>query len=222
MKNAFTRKLLAAVAAIAVVASLSGCFGAPAVPAEPQSPEAPSVTVSTSDTVSGSDAVSDSDVVLDDATAAKNAIEAYLNGFNTGDAAKLADVTCSPAIAAFLESNGKNKDFLVGSFGDTIEAMKQTSGGIFHIGYSYTVTEADEEQLEQLRSEIEALSAGCGEKVQAARIYQVSMNVNSVASASDVTSGGDLVSGADVTSMEDAQMELRLYKYDGKWYVFSV
>lgn len=220
MKNALTRKLLAAAAAIAVVAALTGCFAAPAAP---NNDTAPSVTTSAADTVSGADAASGTDVVvLDDATAAKNAIESYLSSFNTGDAAKLADVTCSPAVAAFLESNGKNKDFLVSSFAATIDGMKQNAGGLYHIDYSYTIAEATEDQLAQLKTEIETLSLGSGEKVQAARVCQITMKASSVASASDVTSSGDLVSGADVSELESTQMEMRLYKYDGKWYVFAV
>lgn len=221
MKNALTRKLLAAAAAIAVMASLTGCFAAPAAPQNSET--APVVTTSSTDTVSGSDAASGTDVVvLDDATAAKNAIEAYLGGFNTGDAAKLADATCSPVVSAFLESSGKDKDFLVSSFADTINAMKQNAGGLFHIDYSYDIADASEDQLAQLKSEIDILSPGCGEKVQAARICNVTMKAGSVASASDVTSSGDLVSGADVSELESTNMEMRLYKYDGKWYVFAV
>lgn len=221
MKNALTRKLMAAAAAIVIMASMTGCFGTPA--ASQNNETTPSVTTSAADAVSGTDAVSGADaVVLDDDAASVNAIESYLNSFNTGDAAKLADVTCSPAVSAFLENNGKNKDFLVSSFAGTIEEMKQTSGGLFHIGYNYTIAEADKDQLAQLKAEIEALSAGSGEKVQAARICQVSMNASSVASASDVTSSGDLVSGADISALDSTQIEMRLYKYDGKWYVFAV
>ena len=219
MKNALTRKLLAAAAAIAVMASLSGCFAAPAAPQNTD----PTPAVSSADTVSGADVASGTDaVVLDDATAATNAIEAYLSSFNTGDAAKLADVTCSPAVTAFLESNGKTKDFLVSSFAATIDGMKQAAGGVFYIDYSYTIAEATEDQLNQLKAEVEALSVGSGEKIQAARVCQITMKASSVASASDVTSSGDLVSGADATEMESTQTEMRLYKYDGKWYVFAV
>ncbi len=221
MKNALTRKLLAAAAAIVIVASMTGCFAAPAAPQNNET--TPAVTTSASDTVSGADVASGADVVvIDDATAANNAIEAYLNGFNTGDAAKLADVTYSPAVAAFLESNGKDKSFLAGSFQTAIDEMKQSAGGVFYLDYEYTVSEASEEQFNQLKAEIEALAVGSGEKVQAARIGQVSMKANAVASASDVTSSGDLVSGADVSELESTKMELRLYKYDGKWYVFAV
>ncbi|MBE6760316.1 MAG: hypothetical protein E7554_09575 [Ruminococcaceae bacterium] len=219
MKKAFTSKLLALTAALVVMTSLTGCFG---TAAPQQSTTAPTTTTAPAEPVSGTDAASNSDVVVDDATAANIAMESYLDGFNTGDAAALADATCSSTISAYLKNNGKDKNFLVKSFEKSIANMHSSVDGTFFLDYDYSVTDANADQVNVFRFEIEALNAGDGEKVEALKFYNVTMKLASVASASDVTSSGDLVSGADVTEKESTQVEMRVYKLDGKWYVFAV
>jgi len=100
--------------------------------------------------------------------------------------------------------------------------MHSSVDGTFFLDYDYSVTDANADQVNVFRFEIEALNAGDGEKVEALKFYNVTMKLASVASASDVTSSGDLVSGADVTEKESTQVEMRVYKLDGKWYVFAV
>lgn len=217
MKKAFTSKLLALAAALVVMTSLTGCFGMPAAPQQNTT-----TTTAPAATASGSDAASGTDVVVDDATAANIAMETYLDGFNTGDAAALADATCSSTVSAYLKNNGKDKSFLVKSFEKSIADMHDSVDGTFFLDYDYSVTDANADQVNVFRFEIEALNAGDGDKVEALKFYNVTMKLASVASASDVTSSGDLVSGADVTEKESAQVEMRVYKLDGKWYVFAV
>lgn len=229
MKNTITRKLLAAAAAVLVTAALSGCFAAPQQPAENNTPAAPAVTAgdvsgsnvsgsSVSDSnvsdadVSGSD-VSGSDVNVQDT--ADTALEAYFTAFDSGDAEKLADLTCSPAMEEFLKNNGLDRSYLVKSFADTIDGMKKTAGGYYTMGYE-VISSADATEAEKadLVSGVESLLAGSGAKVQAVRIYQLSI------SAQSVTSSGDVVSTSDAVS-EKADGQLRLYQYDNVWYVFG-
>ncbi len=222
MKNTITRKLLAAAAAIMVTAALTGCFAAPQQPADDT---ANTPAVSAGDVISGSDVsgtdvsgsdVSGSDVKADMQSSADLALEAYLGAFNNGgDAKMLADLTCSPAMNTFLENNGLDKSYLVKSFQNTIDSMKQTAGGAFAMSYStVSSAEATEEEFEELVSGINSLAPNAGENVQEVRIYKVAM------SAESVTSSGDVISSADAVS-DQAEGQLRLYKYADKWYVFG-
>lgn len=216
MKNTITRKLLAAAAAVLVTAALSGCFAAPQQPAENDTPAVSAGDVSASDVsgtdVSGSD-VSASDVDVQDT--ADGALEAYFTAFGSGDAQALADLSCSPAMNEFLKNNGLDKSYLVKSFQETIDGMKQTAGGNYTMGYEViSAADATEAEKAELAAGVESLLAGSGAKVQAVRIYQLSI------SAQSVTSNGDVVSSADAVS-EQAEGQLRLYQYDGVWYVFG-
>lgn len=234
MKNALTRKIMAAAAALIVVASLAGCAGKPADDVNDSQP-----TVSASETVSGSETsgadvsgsdvsasdvsgsdVSGSDVsgsdavVVDDATVANSVIDAYFAAFNSGDAQKLADLTCSPAMVAFLKSNGYSADFVKMNYADSIKEMKAVSGGSFDLRHEYTVAEADTEQMDALKAKLNGLSAGSGDKIQAARVYQVTMK-----SVEAVSSAG--VSASDAFNvLEQSESIMYAYKYDGNWYVF--
>jgi len=216
MKNTVTRKFLAAAAAVIVTAAMTGCFAAPQQPVEdaPASPAVSAGDISGTD-VSGSD-VSGSDATIDVQSSADLALEAYLGAFNNGgDAQLLADLTCSPAMKSFLENNGLDKNYLVKSFQDAIDGMKQTAGGYFAMSYStVSSAEATEEEFDELVIGINSLSPDTGKNVQEVRIYQVSMNAESV------TSNGDIISSADAVS-DKAEGQLRLYKYADKWYVFG-
>jgi|GEM_PF-1801897 len=216
MKNTIARKLMAAAAAVMIMTAMSGCF-APQKPAEDSTADTPAVTASASD-VSASD-VSASDVSASDAASvqgtADGALEAYFAAFNSGDADMLADLTCSPAMEAFLKASGLDKSYIADSFRQTLDGMNQTAGGSFRMEYEViTAADATEAEKAELVTGIESLSAGSGAKVEAVRIYQLSM------SAQSTTSDGDVVSSADAVS-EQGEGQLRLYKYDGLWYVFG-
>ncbi len=221
MKNTITRKILAAAAALMVMTTMTGCFGKPAAPAEDNNPTAVTTPadVSGSDIsgsdVSGSDISGSDVVVVDDETASNAAIDAYFACFNSGDAAGLANLTCSPAISSFLLSSGYSKDFVAQGFAGTIEEMKKAAGGNLDIRYEYTVADAGADQLAALKADLSELTAGAGDNVQAARVYQVTMKLVAATSASDVASG------ADVQVLEQSDCELVAYKYDGNWYIHS-
>ena len=224
MKNALTRKLMAAAAALIVLASMAGCTARPQTETDqPQPAVSASDSVSDADVsgsdVSGSD-VSGSDVsgsdapVVDDAADADSVIEAYFAAFNSGDAGKLAELTCSPAMVSFLKSNGYSTDFVKMNYADTIKQLQAQNGGSFDLRYEYILNDADTTLPDVLKSELNELSAGSGDKVQMVRVYQVTMKLVEEVSASDV-------SGSDVQVLEQYEDVMFAYKYDGTWYVFS-
>lgn len=228
MKNTFTHKLLAAAAALLIVASLTACGSQDAVDASNDVPAdvTSSADVSDSDAsasdvvVSGGDVSGSDVVVVDDATAADSVFNAYFAAFNSGDAEKLAEVIGAPPMLAFLENAGVGSDYLLTSCRNTLSAMEGVT-----IVYEYTVAEADEGQLAAIAADLNALSSGAGDKVQAARVYNVNMtayaDIQSV-SGSDV-SASDAVSGSDAAgnALEQSSGVIRLYKYDGAWYVLG-
>lgn len=219
MKNTLTLKLIAALMAVLAMVSLSGCFAMPQQGGETDNtPVVTAADVSAGDVsasdVSGSD-VSGSDVSASDVqNDADKTLEAYLNAFNTGDAEKLAQLTCSPAMEDFLKNNGKDRAYLVESFEQSIKDMKDAAGG--YMSLEYTVVSGDGapgDSVMELKGDLDSLSAGSGEKVQEVRIYVVNLT------AKKLTSNGDVVSAADASQSADGQ--LRLYKFENKWYVFG-
>lgn len=230
MKNALTRKIIAALSALFILTSLAACGNQPAQesvdqPAVSSSTDVSGADVSGSD-VSGSDVSASDVVVVDDETASNNVLDAYFAALNSGDADKLVELTYAPPMADFLDGVGLGSDYLLSSFQATIDGMNAVSGG-YHIEYEYTVTDADEVDLTAFAAEVDALSKGSGAKVQAMRRYVVSMTAYTAQAAAPV-SGGD-VSGADVSAsdvvlgekLEESEGVLRLFKFDGVWYVFG-
>ncbi len=231
MKNAFTRKIVTAAAALLVVLSLSGCsmYAPPEeTPADPSAGNVVTAADVSATDVSGSDVSASDVVVLDDATLADNALNAYFAAMNSGDVDRLVELTAAPPMVSFLESIGTDVSYLSTSFRRTIDSMKAVSGG-YNIVWDYTAAEASEDEMTAIRAEIDALSAGAGEKVEAARVYEVSLKAyaadmtvisGSDVSTADVISSVDVVSGSDaVQVLEESESTMNLYKYGGQWYV---
>ena len=218
MKKSLMSKLLAAAAAMVMVLSLTACSNQ-----NTTVDETPDSSVSVSDTtVSGGDVsasdVSGSDVVVvDDETASNSALEAYFAALNSGNVDKLVELTAAPPMMDFLSGIGLDADYLRSSFQTVIDSMKAVSGD-YRIDYTYTVTDADEAAQAALAAELDALSEGAGQKVQAVRVYSVDMAAYAVPAA---VSGTDVSASDAAEALEQSSSTLRLYKYDGVWYVFG-
>ncbi len=228
MKKLLISKIAAAAAALLMALALTGC-GAKA-PADDTADEGTVTPVTSAADVSGSD-VSGSDVsgsdVVDDAAEADRVFNEYFAALNAGDAGKLVELTAAPPMMSLLETIGAGEDYLLSSYQATIDGMKAVSGG-YRIAYDYTAADAEGDQLGAVIAEVEGMSKGAGEKVQAARLYTVNMKAYAAqmpVSASDVVSGADAVSAGDIPAdaqvLEESESVFVLYKYGGSWYVLG-
>lgn len=229
MKKSLISKIAAAAAALLAAVALTGC--SVKAPADDTANDGAVTPVTSAADVSGSD-VSGSDVsgsdVVDDAVLADQVFNDYFFALNAGDADKLVELTAAPPLMSLLETIGAGEDYLLSSYQATIDGMKAVSGG-YRIAYDYTVVDAEGDQLGAVITEIEGMSAGAGEKVQAARVYTVNMKAYAaqmpVVSGADVVSATDAVSDADIPAdaqvLEESESVLILYKYGGNWYVLG-
>lgn len=218
MKKSLINKILAAAAAVLMMVSMTACTNqnTPADSDDQGSSEVVSDTVISDADVSGSDVSASDVVVVDDETAANNTLDAYFAALNSGDVDKLVELTAAPPMKAFLSAIGLDTDYLRSGFQAAIDGMKAVAGE-YHIAYEYTVV--DETDMSAFAAELNALSEGAGDKVQAVRTYNVNMTAYA---ASAAVSDAD-VSASDVNGemLEQSEGQLRLFKYDGVWYVFG-
>lgn len=218
MKKSLMSKLLAAAAAMVMVLSLTACSNQnTTVDETPDSPVSVSDTTVSGGDVSASDVSGSDVVVVDDETASNSALEAYFAALNSGNVDKLVELTAAPPMMDFLSGIGLDADYLRSSFQTVIDSMKAVSGD-YRIDYTYTVIDADEAAQAALAAELDALSEGAGQKVQAVRVYSVDMVAYAVPA---VVSGTDVSASDAAEALEQSSSTLRLYKYDGVWYVFG-